>query len=174
LLSISEQEGDGFNYVLGYIASKKNFRIKYAGLLGNKTNSIETDDRIPCFVRQISSGGLSVPTSYWKKIGTMLEKLFLKHHGKMDFRKKTNVVHRLYRICIKNKKIKESDIPEDVVKAFVKMRTIVRLRYTNLHYLKGNITNPETVGAIIGRRGVKRKATSTSTRRQKKTRKLVN
>ena len=176
-LSMTEQEEDGFSYVLGYIAKK--YQFKYPGLLGSRTIDAQDVTSAPCFVEQLSYGGLMLPTPYWIKVGNMLEKIFRHHHGSSGFRKNTNVVYRLYKISMKSKKVAETEIPSDVVKSFVKMRTIMRIRFLNMKHLSNcsNASRAEvaapSLSTTMANVGLKRKIPRSSSKKTKKMKKIV-
>lgn len=121
----SVEEADGQRYLAGWITRK--FRAKYTWL-GNYTykdgpSAGPSSDMI----RSLSHGGLMVPSPLWQKQSIRLEQHFLKCHKNGEFKYKKNVSMRLSQFC----SYKYPEIPPEVIKAYMKQRSIIRMRGLN-------------------------------------------
>lgn len=119
----SETEHDGFLYLMGWIARKFRDQFPY---LGDYTKNLtrNTDSMI----HDLSYGGLTDPSSKWVEQAKLLERGFQKCHKNGKFRYNRNIVGRLSNLLSN----KYPDIPKEIIKAFVKIRTIIRMRALNL------------------------------------------
>lgn len=121
----SVEEADGQRYLAGWITRK--FKTKYPWL-GNYTyidgpSSGQSTDMI----RSLSHGGLMVPSSLWQYQSKILEQRFLKCHKDGEFRYKKTVSKRLSQFCTR----KYPEIPPEVIRAYIKQRSIIRMRVLN-------------------------------------------
>uniref|UniRef100_A0A182PWP8 Transposase n=1 Tax=Anopheles epiroticus TaxID=199890 RepID=A0A182PWP8_9DIPT len=89
-IELPEQDGDGLEYILGYIAKK--YHTKYPELkMGEytfKTSSVHDYCQPPSFVRHLSVGGLFAPSESFLRQGYKMEKMFLKLNPEGAFRTK--------------------------------------------------------------------------------------
>ena len=129
-LKLPEQDGDGLQYIMGYIA--KSYHKKFRELkLGEFTFKMTTDHSYsnpPSFVQLLSVGGLFAPSESFLKQGNKMEKIFLKFNREGSICKKKGIFTRLTKTI--KRRIPES--PEEIIKKFVKQRVIVRMRYKNM------------------------------------------
>lgn len=124
----SYQEKDGFVYLLGWVA----FKLKNSHPdLGNKTAEVSqslSNAHMPPFLANLSYGGLMVPSEAFQVMGKAMEKIFILCHGTSGFDFKRNVVNEVKtRILEKYPKFDPT-----VVKRYIKIRTIARMRFCNM------------------------------------------
>lgn len=131
-----ETTTDALEYIAGYLAKKfKDANLDHPLDLGDYTKNSKSvrDYDLPSWVRQLSYGGLIQPSNEWLKKVVKFNKYFLKYHGE-HFKKETNTVKML---SFKIKK-QERDVPITIIKAFVKLRIIIRINYLNLKTKQNN------------------------------------
>uniref|UniRef100_A0A182IDI7 Uncharacterized protein n=1 Tax=Anopheles arabiensis TaxID=7173 RepID=A0A182IDI7_ANOAR len=96
-LKLPEQDGDGLQHIMGYIA--KTYHKKIPELkLGEFTFKMTTDHRYsnpPSFVQHLSVGGLFAPSESFLKQGNKMEKIFLKFNREGSICKKKGIATRL-------------------------------------------------------------------------------
>lgn len=151
-----ETTNDSLEYIAGYLAKKFQNSIPN---LGDYTYQIRTDHsyNLPSWVQQLSYGGLVKPKPEWFKKIVKWNTYFEKFHGD-SFRKVPSLVQSLAL------KIKKKDtMPLDIIKAFCKLRTIIRINFKNLQ-----------AASEKSKKELKRKSTTTldSDLSRKKVRKL--
>lgn len=124
----SYQEKDGFVYILGWVA----FKLKNSHPdLGNKTAQVSqslNSTHMPPFLANLSYGGLMVPSEVFQIMGKAMEKIFILCHGTSGFDFKRNVVTDVARRISE----KYPNFDPTVVKRYIKIRTIARMRFCNL------------------------------------------
>jgi hypothetical protein len=127
-LSSSSQNFDcndeALKYVAGYLAHK--FRLKFPEF-GNKTSSLNDLQKLESpWIVALSRGGLCMPSAEFIRQTFELEKLFNKIHG-CTFRKSGSVIRSTSDEAVRAVK----SLPEEVVRAFIKTRTFIRIKYLN-------------------------------------------
>lgn len=73
-------------------------------------------------------GGLTTPSEEFQEMGRAMETMFVEHQGNSGFKFKRNVVETLVAAILK----KYPSFDTVVIKKYIKIRTIVRMRYENL------------------------------------------
>uniref|UniRef100_A0A182PX42 THAP-type domain-containing protein n=1 Tax=Anopheles epiroticus TaxID=199890 RepID=A0A182PX42_9DIPT len=118
----TQQESDGLQYVLGYIAHK--FARKYPELkLGYQTfmdASEHTYCQPPTFLKHLSIGGLFEPSIDFLNLGNIMENIFHEMNPNGSLAKGTGIVQKLTRII-------EAQIPQlpfEIIRSFSKQRVI--------------------------------------------------
>ncbi|KAJ8913733.1 hypothetical protein NQ315_007450 [Exocentrus adspersus] len=133
-------EAGCLEYMSGWIARK--FRNKYPDLAvytsGNQTD-FEHSYGKPSWVQQLSHGGLTEPSTKFCKNMKLLEWWF-KKINKNSLAYKNKVVTKMYD-RLRNK----VDMPEEIIKAFVRQRIFIRLREINERRIK-NKSKPKKKG----------------------------
>lgn len=81
---------------------------------------------MPSWDHHLSFGGLTEPTDNWVMQAKQFENIFIKFH-KERIDPNSNIVNRLCNLIKK----KCSDMPEDLIKAFVLQRTYIRIKQLN-------------------------------------------
>ncbi|KAG5866501.1 hypothetical protein JTB14_012598 [Gonioctena quinquepunctata] len=124
-----EATGDALECIGGYIAKK--YRKKYPDLGDHIYKySTEHDYSLPTWVQHHSYGGLIEPNESWKSTIEKFNVEFEKFHQQdlgHGLRKGKRVTKKLIRrLCWKH-----NVIPKEVIQTFVKLRTIIRIKYIN-------------------------------------------
>lgn len=132
----SVTEKDGHVYLSGSICRK--FRAKYP-FLGNYTFQRKALPHLTDYnycedniVQTLSHGGLMEPSKEWLAQSLKLEQHFLKCHKDGTFRYKQNVSRRLTKLCV----LKYPDFPKEIMLAYFKHRSIIRMRTLNTQILE--------------------------------------
>jgi hypothetical protein len=115
---------------LGYIAHK--FRFKFPEL-GEKTSSLNDAKKLDCpWIAALSRGGLHAPSAEFTSQAFQIEKYFNLIHGQ-TFKDGSSIIKgtadQVVRIV--------TSLPEEVVRAFIKTRTFIRIKFLN-HQLRFN------------------------------------
>ena len=131
-LQMPEVNEDGLKYIAGWIAYK--FRKDHPELGTNTARIPQSQDHsynVPSWIQHLSFGGLIVPNEDFFKVILYMEKIVKKQMGDQLPKGKNIVTDLTEKI---SKKIGRKDlflIDNKVVKKFVKMRIIIRMRYLN-------------------------------------------
>lgn len=126
--SFSEDCGEnGLKYLAGYIAKK--FISKFAYLGEFTKPNFDCSLPAPSWIQQISYGSLVQPSDMFFTEVQRYEKVFRKFHGK-KINKNKGVINVL------SKKIHKKcpNLPLEIIFAFVKQRTFIRINYLNKLY----------------------------------------
>ena len=117
---------EGLKYVAGYLAHT--FRMKYPALGAKSSECSQNHFEIVSapWIRALSRGGLMVPTAHFYEKICQFEKMFSEFHGENICREKKVVATLALKICHSHQ-----EIPEDVIKKFVKTRTFIRIKFLN-------------------------------------------
>lgn len=122
----TEMEAEGLRYIAGWIANKHS---ETHPNLGHRTDTEETDHSSYCLVswiRSLSYGGLTEPTSKWLDIVKEMEKRFCSYHGP-EVRRGVGVMKNLVSLICSS----DPSVSSDLVKTFVKVRTYARIKFLN-------------------------------------------
>lgn len=121
-------EKDGLVYIAGYLARK--YKKEYPNLgsytYQDEESTFHTYCTMPSWVKNLSFGGLTEPSPEWLKNVECMDRYFVKVH-KNNFRFKKRIVGRTTTYIYK----KLPDVPRVLIKAFVRQRTFVKIKYSN-------------------------------------------
>ena len=119
---------EAIKYIAGYLAFK--FRLQFPAL-GEKTNSLTEHQKQSCpWIAALSRGGLTVPSPKFVAAVCELEAFFNEVHGSAISRASSVI-----RATAEQAILKFPSIPPDIIRAFIKTRTFIRIRYLN-HQLR--------------------------------------
>ena len=121
----TEIEDDGLSYLGGWLAFK--FATKYPHL-GSLAQKHEHDYVVPPWIHHLSYGGLRSPSATFMSSLRKMERLFLRFAGGHNIVPKgRNIVKRIADKILN--RLQAGEVEDEVIKRFVKLRVIIRMRY---------------------------------------------
>lgn len=121
--SFNGLEKEGLQYVVGYVASR--FAKKYTLMVSEEQTTNDEN-----WIRYLSKGGLTYPSSQLIKVANIMEKLFIDLHGN-HLSKEEGIMKKLTHCLMEKIKLSTLDIPVEVVQCLVQTRTFIRLNNLN-------------------------------------------
>ena len=133
---ISQAELDPGNealkYLAGYLAHK--FRFQFP-CFGNKTNTPSGFQQLSFpWIAALTRGGLTFPTLEFVSKVQQLEETFISIHGD-SLKKGPGLIKNASELMLRKH---QSLLPDEVIKAFVKTRTFIRIKELN-HRLRRDV-----------------------------------
>lgn len=119
---LGETAGDALTYIAGYLAKKHKEKFSH---LGDYTYKRKERYNIPSWVQHLSYGGLIEPNTLWMNEVKQMEDIFNMYH-KQDVKKLKPLTTVIRKIA------KRVTTPKELVKDYVKLRTIIKINYLNL------------------------------------------
>jgi hypothetical protein len=129
-------------------------------MLGTQTfkKSTQIYGPLPTWIDLLSRGGLTEPSDFWLNRAIEMETDFELYHGNNSLKKGPGVMKNL----VEELKIKYTDVPEQVLFTFVRIRTFIRLKYLDRKELNDRLKKKErkkkTISSLYNK---KKKITST-------------
>lgn len=155
-------EKDGLIYIAGYLAKKHLNEYPELGDYTYKSKEMQNMHSygLPSWLQSLSFGGLIQPSVEWKSQVEKMEKYFQKFHGN-KFKEGKGIVTRTYNYIAR--KMKNIEIPKELLKSFCNLRVIIRMRYLNNKREEAKLTKSR-----------KRKFAARGDKIAKKMRKIIN